>query len=67
MKSMIFFFRNKEESNKLQEEDFLKLSPSERVLRFFSLIYYFKNFPTTKTDNNKNFVIVIKKKSTGSS
>lgn len=57
---MKMFFRTKEESNKIQEEDFLKFTPSERVLSFFSLIYYFKNFPTTRTVKNKNFVILIK-------
>lgn len=57
---MKMFFRTKDESNKIQEEDFFKLTPSERVLSFFSLIYYFKNFPTTKTEKNRNFIIVIK-------
>ena len=59
---MKIFFRTKEESNKIQEDEFLKLTPSERVLRFFSLVCYFKNFPTTATKENKNFIIVIKQK-----
>lgn len=62
---MKMFFRTKEESNKIQEEEFLKLTPSERVLSFISHIYYFKNFPTTKADKHKNFVIVIKNKQKG--
>lgn len=53
-------FQTKEESNFQQRKDFLKLSPSERVVSFFSLIEQLKNFPTKKQkDNNHNFVIVI--------
>jgi hypothetical protein len=57
---MKMFFRTKDESNKIQEDEFLKFTPSERVLSFFALIYYFKSFPTTKTEKNRNFIIVIK-------
>jgi hypothetical protein len=57
---MKMFFRTKEESNKIQEEDFLKLTPVERVMSFFKLIYFFKDFPSTKIEQNNNFIIIAK-------
>ncbi len=61
---MKMFFRTKEESNKIQEEEFLKLTPSERVLSFISHIYFFKYFPSKikNEDKSKNFIIEIKSK-----
>ncbi|MDI6046207.1 hypothetical protein [Flavobacterium yafengii] len=53
-------FRTKEESNRIQEENFLKLSPVERIYSFLQLIYFFKDFPSQTEDENKNFIIVIK-------
>lgn len=54
-------FQTKEESNRRQEEAFLKLSPSERVWRFFSLMEQCKKFPTKHIkDKSTNFTIVIK-------
>ncbi|WP_158727910.1 MULTISPECIES: hypothetical protein [unclassified Flavobacterium] len=53
-------FRTKEESNKMQEKEFLKLTPVERVMKFFELIYFFKDFPVTTKEKNNNFIIIIK-------
>ena len=39
-------FTSKEESNRLQELEFLALSPVERVLRFFQLSQQINLFPT---------------------
>ncbi|WP_369617931.1 hypothetical protein [Flavobacterium sp. CFS9] len=57
-------FQTKEESNKLQQEDFLKLSKTERVYAFFRLMEQVSRFPVkNKQDKNKdNFLIVIKPK-----
>ena len=57
-------FQTKEQSNQLQREAFLKLSPTERVQHFFRLMYYVKDYPTKKLDN-KNFKIVIDASSLG--
>jgi hypothetical protein len=56
-------FQTKEESKRLQEEEFLKLSPAERFYAFLRLSERMKSFPAkikeeTKTDN---FVIIIQK------
>ena len=53
-------FQTKEESNRLQEEEFLKLSPQERLFRFFELCYLFNQFPLKdpQTKSN-NFEIII--------
>lgn len=56
---MEILFRSKEESNKTKEENFLKLSPTERVLAFFELQYFFKDFPTNAKTENNNFIIII--------
>lgn len=57
-------FQTKEESNKQQQEDFLKLSKTERVYAFFRLMEHVSRFPIkNKEDKNKdNFLIVIKPK-----
>ncbi len=51
-------FTTKEESKKLQEEAFLKLSPSERVINFFQLSDQFMQFPTTKPYDTKNNLVL---------
>ena len=55
-------FQTKEESNRHQEEDFLKLSGAERVYSFFRLMERVSQFPVkNKIEKNKdNFLIVIK-------
>ena len=56
-------FQTKEESNRQQREEFLKLSPSERVWRFFALVAQVNQFPTKhKEDSSKNFTITIQSK-----
>lgn len=56
-------FQTKEESNRQQAEEFLRLSKSERVLRFFSLLEQINQFPTKhKEDKSANFQIEIKLK-----
>ena len=57
-------FQTKEESNKQQQEDFLKLSKIERVYSFLRLSERISKFPVkNKVDKNKdNFLIVIKEK-----
>lgn len=53
-------FQTKEESNRQQAEEFLKLSKSDRVWRFFSLVEQCNQFPTKhKEDKSSNFNIVI--------
>lgn len=51
-------FRTKEESNRLQEETFLKLSRAERVLQFFKLSKRIKQFPTKDIIENKNNFVI---------
>lgn len=54
-------FQTKEESNQQLQDAFLKLSKSERVWRFFSLVEQCNQFPTKyKKDKSANFIIVIK-------
>jgi hypothetical protein len=57
-------FQTKEESNKQQQEAFLKLSKVERFYSFLGLMYAVKKFPTkNKIEEKKhNFVIEIKVK-----
>lgn len=57
-------FQTKEESNKRQQEDFLKLSKIERIYSFLRLSERISQFPVkNKVDKNKdNFMIVIKSK-----
>ncbi len=54
-------FQTKEESNKQQQEDFLKLSKVERIYSFLRLSERISRFPTkNKVDKNKdNFLIII--------
>lgn len=57
-------YRTKAESKKEQEEAFLKLTPSERVVAFINLCYEMKAFPskTNETEKDKgNFVIKLYK------
>jgi hypothetical protein len=56
---MEIIFRTKEESNRIQNESFLKLTPVERVLAFFQMQVFFKTFPTTTKKENSNFIIFI--------
>lgn len=54
-------FQTKEESNKAQQEAFLKLSKIERFYSFLHLMYAMKDFPSKYKDEKKdNFKIVIK-------
>ena len=54
-------FQTKEESNKKQLDDFLKLSKAERFYQFLKLIEKVKKFPIkNKTKTNSNFFIEIK-------
>ena len=55
-------FQTKEESNRQQQEEFLKLSGAERVFAFFRLREQVNRFPVkNKVDKNKdNFQIIIK-------
>jgi hypothetical protein len=57
-------FQTKEESNKKQQEDFLKLSKAERIYNFLDLILKMKQFPMKNKPENKknNFIIVLKSK-----
>ncbi len=51
-------FETKEESNRRRQEEFLKLSGGERVMRFLKLSMQMKKFPTTaKPDKSSNFII----------
>lgn len=54
-------FQTKEESKHQQEEAFLKLSPSERMLYFLVMLKKMREFPTkAEYDTKDNFVIEIK-------
>ncbi|MFD1602042.1 hypothetical protein ACFSJW_24065 [Flavobacterium artemisiae] len=57
-------FQTKEESNRQQQEDFLKLSGAERVRSFLKLSERISRFPVkNRVDKNKdNFIIVIERK-----
>jgi len=57
--SMQISFTYKEGQNKKQEEEFLKLSPAERVIQFFILSERMLFFPTKnkKKPSSNNFVI----------
>jgi hypothetical protein len=57
-------FQTKEESNRQQQEDFLKLSKVERIYSFLRLMERVSQFPVkNKLNKNKdNFLIVIKSK-----
>lgn len=49
-------FQTKQESNKRQQEDFLKLSKVERIYSFLRLMERVNQFPVKNKDN---FLIVI--------
>lgn len=52
--------RTKEESNKEQQEEFLKLSPVERIYSFLNLMERLKDYPTLAAPKNQdNFIIRI--------
>jgi len=54
-------FRSKEESNKIQRDEFLKLTPSQRVSAFFDLMYKLRKYPMhLKLEKSNNFLIIIK-------
>jgi len=54
-------FTTKEESNKKRQEEFLKLSPIERIYSFLELVVRVNKFPTKyKKEKNNNFVIELK-------
>jgi len=56
-------FQTKEESNRQQEAEFLKLSKSERVWRFFELMQKSKSLPVKeKPSKSNNFIINIQLK-----
>ena len=57
-------FQTKEESNQLQQDEFLKLSKGERLYSFFRMMERMSKFPVkNKDDKNKdNFLIVINTK-----
>jgi hypothetical protein len=59
---MEIFFGTKEENNKRREEEFLKLSPGERLLVFLKQIGQQSTFPNKnpgvhKNDAKGNFVL----------
>lgn len=56
-------FQTKEESNKRQREEFLKLSGMERIYSFLNLAYRVNQYPTkNKIDKSKNFILTLKSK-----
>ncbi len=58
---MELYFQTKEESNRKQLEDFLKLSKGERFYQFLRLMEKVNQFPMKhKNDTNSNFIIQIK-------
>ena len=53
-------FQTKEESNREQLDDFLKLSKAERIYSFLRLMYRMKQFPSKeKSSKKENFLITI--------
>ena len=57
-------FTDKEGQNKKQEDEFLKLSPTERVIQFFILSERMLFFPikNKKKPSSNNFVIDFEKR-----
>jgi hypothetical protein len=57
-------FQTKEESNKKQLDDFLKLSKSDRIYSFIRLSESISKFPVKNkvVKNKDNFIIYIKPK-----
>lgn len=55
---MELFFQTKEESNKKQIDDFLKLSKSERFYSFLRLMEKMQEFPIkNKVKESTNFIL----------
>ena len=54
-------FQTKEESKRLQREKFLKLSPGERFIQFLELSRHINQYPSLKSEKNKNNFILSKK------
>lgn len=55
---MELFFQTKEESNKKQIDDFLKLSKSERFYSFLRLMEKMQEFPIkNKVEESTNFIL----------
>lgn len=51
-------FRTKKEANREQLEDFLSLSPIDRIYAFLNLARTINRFPTKrKNKSNNNFII----------
>ena len=54
-------FRSKEESNEIQQAEFLKLTPVERFYAFMDLMWTLRKSPQkNKKVKKDNFLIVIK-------
>jgi len=54
-------YLTKEESNKIQRDDFLKLTPVERFFSFLDLMNKLRKYPmNNKITKKKNFLIEIK-------
>lgn len=64
IKLMQISFTDKDTQNKIQQDEFLKLSPTERVIRFFILSEQMLFFPikNKKNPSSNNFEIVIDKR-----
>jgi hypothetical protein len=62
-RAMKMQFQTKEESNKKQLEEFLKLSGIERIYSFLNLAYKVNQYPTkNKVDKSENFILSLKSK-----
>ncbi|MDZ7741799.1 MAG: hypothetical protein U5Q03_08645 [Bacteroidota bacterium] len=62
-KTMEIFFGSKAENNKRREDEFLKLSPTERLIAFFKMIEETKSLSIQKdhehpNDKKGNFVLL---------
>ncbi|MHA7129169.1 hypothetical protein [Algoriphagus namhaensis] len=55
-------FLTKEESNAIRQEEFLKLSGSERMIAFFKLSRRIAKFPTNNSSDSKENNFILKKK-----
>ncbi len=51
-------FQNKEQSNKQQREDFLKLSGAERVIAFINLSKKINAFPSKRIEKTSNNFLI---------
>lgn len=60
---MEIVFQTKEQSNQQQEDDFLKLSKTERFYSFLRSMERFATFPMKKKSQEKknNFIIELKR------